>query len=213
MALALVGLVVGCQATDIIGNRSVDSFAAVLAAMPEEVDQVDTYWTLEAPDGQAALKLPIEPSEPIVVVVDAAPFIDAGLQIDELESSYEVVDGRFIQVMAMDMVDSSGGNLSSAADIKDAYRTIVRQTPERIGHHAAMDHFGIDLDNGNAFEFAQDMATNEADMVFALNPEPFRASGVDVEHIDGWKLSMVETMDMSGAMKETEKLLKIFDVQ
>jgi hypothetical protein len=51
-----------------------------------------------------------------------------------------------------------------------------------------MDHYGVNLANGNLFEWAKDMNTNDKDMVFVLNPEPFVSAGVKPDNIEGWVL-------------------------
>lgn len=46
---------------------------------------------------------------------------------------------------------------------------IVEKSRDSIGYHAALDHYGIDLENGNMFEWAKDISTNDKDIVFVLN--------------------------------------------
>ena len=63
------------------------------------------------------------------------------------------------------------------------------------------------------FEWAKDMASNDKDIVFVLNPEPFIAAGVDPSKIDGWIFAKVETKDESGKTVFVDKLLKAFNLK
>lgn len=79
---------------------------------------------------------------------------------------------------------------------------------EKIGYHGEMDHYNIDFGGGNMFEWAKDIAANDKDIVFVLNPGPFIAAGVDVNNIEGWAFAKVKTMD-----GEIDKLLKPFNLE
>lgn len=83
----------------------------------------------------------------------------------------------------------------------------------RIGYHEALDHYGIKLGNGNMFEWAKNMATNDKDIVFVLNPEPFIAAGADPSRIDGWIFAKVETKDDKGKPILADRLLKPFNLR
>jgi F420-0:gamma-glutamyl ligase-like protein len=82
-----------------------------------------------------------------------------------------------------------------------------------------MDHFNIDLGGGNLFEWAKDMekmgdagGSQDKDIVFALNPEPFESAGVDLENVDGWAYAQVP-VHVDGVPAEVWKLLKPFDLR
>jgi hypothetical protein len=76
-----------------------------------------------------------------------------------------------------------------------------------------MDHYGVNLGNGNLFEWAKDMNTNDKDMVFVLNPQPFLDAGVDPARIEGWTFTKVPVDDENGKPVEVDKILKPFDVR
>mgnify|MGYP003614764389 FL=1 len=76
-----------------------------------------------------------------------------------------------------------------------------------------MDHFGIKLGNGNMFEWAQDTASNDKDIVFVLDPEFIGQYGADVANIEGWLYADVEVMDEDGKLVTVKKLLKPFDLE
>ncbi|MCL2072248.1 MAG: hypothetical protein FWH07_08510, partial [Oscillospiraceae bacterium] len=72
----------------------------------------------------------------------------------------------------------------------------------------------IEFGNGDSFEWARDMTTNQTndtpqdkDIVFALNPQPLIDAGVDVENIEGWSYVTLQMMGES-----IPKLVKAFDL-
>jgi hypothetical protein len=75
-----------------------------------------------------------------------------------------------------------------------------------------MDHYGINLGDGNLFEWAKNLNTNDKDIVFVLNPEPFIKAGVDPNRIEGWIFAKVPVEDEKGRMIEVDKILKPFDL-
>ena len=93
-----------------------------------------------------------------------------------------------------------------------AYEQIVKLYRESVGYHAALDHYGVSLGDGNMFEWAKDMSTNDKDIVFVLNPEPFINAGVDPDAIEGWVFAKV-TVDVDGKPTEVDKILKPFDLE
>jgi hypothetical protein len=71
----------------------------------------------------------------------------------------------------------------------------------------------VNLGGGNLFEWAKDMGTNDKDIVFVLNPEPFIAAGVDPGKIRGWDFAKVTVDDANGKPVQVDKILKPFDLQ
>jgi hypothetical protein len=71
---------------------------------------------------------------------------------------------------------------------------------------------GHDLDNGNMFEWAKNLATNDKDIVFVLAPEPFIAAGTDPARIEGWAFTKVTVDDANGKPVQVDKILKPFNL-
>jgi len=66
--------------------------------------------------------------------------------------------------------------------------------------------------DGSLFEWAKNLNTNDKDIVFVLNPEPFIMAGVDPNSIEGWTFTKVPVDDDKGKMIEVDKILKPFDL-
>lgn len=226
-ALAIAALA-GCGATDVVAKVANTSFDAIVSALPSGPTWSDSdyAWTLSSPNGDhlllssdfshnnasgASADLDKPDAE---FVFDAAPFIAAGLDITKLPAAdgikYELEDGKF-------MIHFELGSDTFAPDAKKSidatFAEIVKFQRSRIGYHEKLDHYGIKLGNGNMFEWAKDMATNDKDIVFVLNPEPFIAAGVDPLKIDGWVFAKVETKDDAGKAITVDKLLKPFNLK
>ncbi|MDR0381521.1 MAG: hypothetical protein LBH86_05965 [Oscillospiraceae bacterium] len=207
---AALPLLAACGALDVIGNDSVTAFDEMLNVLPAAADG-DT-WVLTAPDGAAAFVWSGDfgktDAYDVWLELDAAPFTAAGLDPARLPAG--MAQGRRL-VAGVSLGAQTPAPETSASPVL-SYGQIVTRARTRIGYHAAMDHFGVDLDGGFMFEWARDMTANDKDIVFVLDPEVFRRAGVDVGTVEGWTLATVETMDEAGRPVEVEKLLKPFDI-
>lgn len=144
-------------------------------------EEEGTY-LIQSPDGEASFSYQ---NQTVEMRVDLSPFLAAGLDLSLLPAGYV----------------EENGNLQ----FETQYSRSI------LGFHSAMGHFNIVFENKGAFEWAQDILTNDKDIVFSLNPEPFQEAGADVEHIAGWVLGEVE-MHENGKKVNELKLLKAFDL-
>ena len=136
--------------------------------------------------------------------VDAAPFVAAGLDVSKLpEGLY--VDGRLNYVTSIE-------GTTTYTNVTEAFTDILSIQADLVGYHAALDHYGLSLQDGNIFEWAADVDTNDKDIVFILNPQTLLDAGADVESVDGWIFAEVEIMKGDGSMEMVPKLLKPFDL-
>ncbi|MDF2941685.1 MAG: uncharacterized protein K0S01_543 [Herbinix sp.] len=212
--LAIVSLT-ACNKLDVIGDQSIKSFEAVLNSTKEEVTEDTTFggWSLAAPDGEARFVWSKDfsktTSNDAFLEVKAQPFIDAGLDISKLPAGMVVGDKI---VVGTELGNDKPSSNSDATPI-DSYKQIVKNYRDNIKYHTALDHYGVDMTNGNMFEWAKDMATNDKDIVFVLNPQPFIDAGVDASKVDGWVFAKVDTMDENGKKIQVDKFLKPFDLE
>lgn len=203
-----------CSQLDVIGSKSITALEQVLNAIPDKVSPDEVYggWSVTAPDSSVrfiwAKDFSISKDYDILMEIDAKPFIEAGLDMTKLPAGMAVGDSIMVGTDLGDKSPKEGQDDSPVA----AYAGLVALYPGAIQYHAAMDHFGVSLGNGHAFEWAKDMTTNDKDMVFVLDPKVFIDAGVDPERIQGWVFGKVETMDKSGRMITVDKLLKPFNL-
>lgn len=204
-----------CKQFDVIGYTSVKSFDAVLDAIPAGLaeDGANNAWSLTAPDGSARFiwsrDFSRSPVYDVMIEFDAQPFTDAGLDINRLPQGM-VSEGKIIL----------GTKLGTEALIYDgkanplaSFEKIVELKRESLKYHTALDHFGIDLSGGNMFEWAKDMAANDKDIIFVLDPQIFIDAGADPEKVNGWIFTKVQGMDENNRPVEADKLLKPFDLK
>jgi hypothetical protein len=217
LPIALLALS-GCWQLDVVGQTSVAAFNEMLEALPQKPEKRAegsvTTWTITAPDKAAKFHWSddFEKTNTADIELEAAPFIAAGGDWEKLKKVYaHTEDGKLILGGAFHD-DATRGYAQQLTAIA-AYRQIAYTAGNRVGYHAALDHFGIDLDGGNMFEWAKDMSVNDKDIVFVVNPEPFIAAGVDPNKVAGWVFTKVPVMDSAGNKIEADKLLKPFDLK
>ncbi|NLV57317.1 MAG: hypothetical protein GXY67_00955 [Clostridiales bacterium] len=207
---------------DVVADASILSFQKVLEAAGNLVseDQVNAGWSLEAPDGSVRFiwssNFSQSPLYDIMVEFAADPFVSAGLDTTRLpENHYSLTDKLMVGTKLGNDAPGSTGERTPLA----ALQQIVMKYRSLIGYHTAMDHFNVNLGDGNMFEWAKDMGTNtvskenqDKDIVFVLNPEPLIDAGVDPENVQGWVYTTV-SVDIDGKPTDVYKFLKPFNLQ
>lgn len=147
----------------------------------------------------------------VYIKLASKPFIDAGLDVLKLSSDFVVTDDSIITGIKLE-------KSITANSLQEYFEILSRQNRDLMGYHSEMDHFNINLLNGNVFEFAKDLKVNTInnekqgmDLVLALNPEEFEKSGADLNKIEGFELKEVMSGGHNGKMEE--KLIKSFDLK
>lgn len=217
ISLSLTGmlLLAGCSKNDIVGEKSITSFNEVLNALPNNVaaDEMNGGWALISPDGSERFIWSKDFSSgtphDVMLEFDAKPFIDAGLDISKLPADMIIEDKIMVGASLGDEKLTYKGDATPL----ESYKKIVELNRELIKYHADLDHYGITIGDGNLFEWAKDMKTNDKDIVFVLNPEMFIDAGVDPNKVEGWVFGKVKVMDENGKKIEVDKFLKPFDIQ
>jgi hypothetical protein len=213
---ALLSLaVVSCGKLDVVGKESVKSFSAILDKAPREIitDEMTGGWALFSPDGTTKFiwskNYAESPLHDVMIVFEAQPFIDAGLDTNKLPENFTVFDDMIMvgTKLGQEVLEYTGEATPLAS-----YEQIVKLKRSSVGYHGALDHYGVNLGDGNLFEWAKDMSTNDKDIVFVLNPEPFIAAGLDPARIEGWAFAKVTVDDANGKPVEVDKILKPFDL-
>jgi len=213
--IAVILLFASCKQTDVIAKYSVTSFKEVLDTAPQSVSIDNEYggWTISAPDNSTRFIWSRDFSRSfgydVMIEFDAKPFIKAGLDISKLPKEMHKGDKLIVGTKLGNERPSYSGEATPIASLEQ----IVNLKRESISYHAALDHFGIDLMKGNAFEWAKDMSKNDKDIVFVLDPVTFINAGVDPAKTEGWVYAKVKTMDMNGKTIEADKFLKSFNIK
>jgi hypothetical protein len=236
---ALLGLLVlaavscgkggGISSLDVVGKESINSFDKLLNAAPQLVtqDEMNGGWSLAAPDSMARFiwskNYAESPLHDVMLELAAAPFLAAGLVPGKLPENFAFYEGEPVpspegvkvpRYIIMVGIKLGGETLKYSGEVTPlaSYEQIVNLKRSSIGYHGALDHYGVSLGDGNLFEWAKDMTTNDKDMVFVLNPEPFIAAGVDPNVIEGWAFAPVMVDDENGKPVVVDKILKPFNL-
>lgn len=215
LTLVTLFTLAACSGTDVVANVSKTSFEAILNQIPDKIAADDTYnaWALTSPTGERFLwsKDFSSTDKPDgVLEFDAKPFLDAGLDVTKLPE-WLVVSGD--KILYKTELGNEKFNQNSKSKPIEAFKEIVRTHRSVIGYHEKLDHYGVALGNGNAFEWAKDMNTNDKDIVFVLNPQPFIDAGVKADQVEGWAFAKVDTKDESGKPIQVDKFLKPFNLK
>lgn len=202
-----------CVQTDVVGKVAKTSFEKVLEAVPNQVEEGQENWSLIAPDRSArfiwSTKYDNKATQDIEIMFDLEPFIEAGLNVSDLKM--DIVREDKI-VLGTNLGDDSIKYSGEVTPIT-SFNKIVELHRSKIGYHEKLDHYGVDLGNGNKFEWAKDINTNDKDIVFVVDPRPFIEAGLNPDAVKGWTYALVEMKDESGKAIEEYKLLKAFDIQ
>ena len=215
LAVVLIAVLAGCTAkpveeTPVVETpvETLDPSIVSFVALSETID-----WTVDgnnfvtfAPDQSVSLAInqSFASENDVVMSVDAAPFVAAGLDVSKLpEGLY--VDGRLNYVTSIE-------GTTTYTNVTEAFADILSIQADLVGYHAALDHYGLSLQDGNVFEWAADVNTNDKDIVFVLNPQTLIDAGTNVEAVEAWIFAEVEIMQADGTMKMVPKLLKPFDL-
>ncbi len=215
LSLLLVLALAACQKTDVIGQVATTSFDALLKAIPDKVvaDDMNGGWALQAPDNSARFiwskDFSQSPTHDVMIEFASKPFVDAGLDISKLPAGMAYDDMIMLGTKYGDEALTYNGEPTPL----DSFNQIVKLKRERIGYHEDLDHYGIDLGDGNKFEWAKDMSTNDKDIVFVVDPKLFIDAGVDPTKVEGWVFGKVKIKDASGKDVEVDKFLKPFNIQ
>ena len=208
----------GCSATDVIGKISVTSFDSVLRASGNNVstDETNNGWSLQSAGGERFVwskDFSTAEKPDLMMEFDAKPFLDAGLDPTKLPEDTYLFDAASNLLRVQSEQGSDKFTYTGEPKPLDSFKKIVDTHRSIIGYHAALDHYGVDLGNGNMFEWAKDLSTNDKDIVFVLNPQPFIDAGVDASLIQEWIFAEVEVMDANGKKEMVDKFLKPYDLK
>jgi hypothetical protein len=197
LLLSFLVLIAGCASTDVVKREAKSSFDLILDLATIESSVMDGYAHIIISDGYH-LDLSLNPEsngDDVIMAVPAAPFLTAGLDITKLPSTMRVKDDMLL-------ITFEGVKGSSEADASSQMDSLLSNNRSLLGYHAELDHFGIALGN-HKFEWAKDLTTNDKDVVFILSADVLRSAGVNVEAVDGWLFTTMDSMDL---------LLKPFDL-
>ncbi len=215
--LAAAVFFAGCAATDVVAKKAVESFTTVAAASASRISFADGTWTLASPEGDE-FRLSVDYTRlgagDVEFSFDAAPFVAAGLDVAKLPAEGDVAYAEREGRLALRFeLGSQALSMGAVESMEAALAELVKAKRDRIGYHAALDHYGIKVGGGHMFEWANDLEKNEADIVWVLDPVPFVAAGLDPAKVEEWVFASVEMMNDKGKKEKVDRLLKPFDLE
>lgn len=208
-------LISGCTQLDVVGQTAVTSFTGLINAMPGKVTSTEDnlYWKVQSPAANAfVLSKSSDATETdAAMIIDVKPFINAGLNVSQLPKEY-AFDASSETLTIGANLGKESYKLKIDAPITDVFGKLVKTYRDSIGYHEILDHYGIALGGGNMIEWAKDLSSNDKDLVFVLNPEPFIQEGTDPSKITEWIFTKVDIIE-DGKTKSVDKFLMPFQIQ
>lgn len=215
IAVLLAFSFTACQQTDVIGKTAKTTFGTLVDKLGSNVasDNENNIWTLTSPGGERFIwGKDLGDMPDVAIEFDAAPFINAGLDVSMLPTDIYLYDQAKNKIIITRDLGKPQNAPKANATPAEGFAQIVDTNREAIGYHAKLDHYNIALGNGNMFEWAKDMSKNDKDMVFVLNPKPFIDAGVDPAKVTGWVFAKVEVLDQNNKPIQVDKFLKPYDI-
>jgi len=207
----------GCSVFDVVGKTAITTFQTLTERMGADImlDAAADRWVLTSPGGQTfEWSLDFSGQGPdFRLSFDAGPYLEAGLDPAKLPPERYAFDPASGRLSLVFQAGSDSFAYSARPTPLDTFRKIVQTHRPIIGYQSALDHSGIALGDGNMFEWAKDMARNDKDIVFVLNPQPLIAAGVAPAKIRDWVFAKVPVKDASGRTVDVDKFLKPYDLQ
>ena len=180
---------------------AVKAFGDVLTRLPAE--EKDGWFQLTSPDGGAKFVFRNDNSE---LVVDALPFIVAGLDSMALDNVYKSIfykSGLSFRLPSWDMLNR---NVKDTA--LEQFEADMRYF--KTNYNDDHGHYGINFSDA-MFEWAKDITGNKHGIIFALNPEPLIAAGVDPERVEGWSYVQI-SVELDGQTEQVWRFRKTVDL-
>jgi hypothetical protein len=215
IAMVLVFALTACQSTDVIGKVSKTSFEALTNKVGDNVttDEQSKSWAIKSPGGERFLLTKDMAGTPDAAIeFDATPFINAGLDTTKLSTEIYSYDQASNKLKIAAELGSPKNAAKADAKVTDSFNQLVETNRKSIGYHAKLDHYGVALGNGNMFEWAKDLSTNDKDMVFVLNPQPLIDAGVDPAKVTDWVFTKVPVVDENNKEIQVDKFLKPYSL-
>lgn len=213
--IAILALAAGCQQADLVGQYAGSTYATLLekGSLTVSNDADFKAWALSSPTGERFLWAQDSSASKLDLIqeFDANPFLDAGLKPEMLPENY-LYDANTGLIRVTANLGETAYQYAGEKTPLSSFEQIVANYRDSIGYHEVLDHYGVAFGDGNMFEWAKDMTTNDKDMVFVLNPAPFIEAGVDPASVAGWAFAKVQVKDKSGKTEEVDKFLKPFDL-
>lgn len=182
--LVYVLILAGCSRSMSATERdAIRSFNDVLAVIPAEGKDGD--YQLAAPDRGAVFSFT---NSSLGLIVDVAPFVDAGLDADALDCA-DIVDENNIRLnFSLPAGDMLNGNIKDTAQAQ--FQADINYFREYLDYNNVTERYIISIEDAK-IEWNKDIENGEAGIVFVLKAEPLVAAGVEPQKVTGWEYVQV----------------------
>jgi hypothetical protein len=187
--------------TDVIRTHSEKSLEQIVTNFKDLVDEKSDKYILTIDNKNSLIiKKDYSSKEDFILELDATPFIEAGINNNNIPEGYKLEDNKLIS--STDFGKGKGKNFLNS------FFMSVDNKRDKLSYHEDLDHYGITLSDNNKFEFAKDYKTNDLDIVFVLSATSFKDL-IDVKNINGWTLKTLKQKDET----KIDVLLKPYNIK
>ena len=213
--LSMMLILVSCQQLNNEDKAIISSFKDLLNTIPENVNTDDNYggWALTVPDGDERFiwikDFSKSPFHDVLIEFDSKPFVDAGLDISKLPTNI-VLNNK---IMVGVKLGNESLTYNGEATPLDSFIKAIEINPNQVVYHSELDHYGVNLENGNIFSWAKDMLNNDSDIQFLLNPNMLIDAGVNPTKVTGWEYKKTSVKVSNSNETEIYKFIKSFNLK
>lgn len=193
---------------DVVKNAASNSFNDLLINKEISKERKDSSWIMTMPDKKTKLLFETSnDSTKVSIQLDAKPFMDNNL--DPLKLPDYMSYNKDENTITISSIYGNKQLNNKNNTINFIYYDIISSYRDKLKYHHVFDHFGIELIDGNAFEYAMDITSNDKDIVIVLNPSIFINASVDIENLEDYKY--IDVLMDNG--EKVKKLVKVFDLK
>lgn len=217
--LMVLSLMLTACSVDVVEKYSRTSFKEVIGNRASEIsDGAIKGFQINSKDGDLFGITYIKSNEEdmgtagleIFEIIDATPFLNAGLNVDGLDSkivSYDSLANTLVIKKTLKNIKKKAFSDEKASTMSGLYDMLIEENRDLLGYHESLGHFGINFGDGFMFEWAKDKAGNDKDVVWVLGPDSLISAGVNPDSVSDWLYGKITEMDRNGKKIEVKKFI------
>lgn len=224
---AIVVAVTGCS-RPVTGDKEADNalfaFNKIVKAYPDKkgFHEALKHWGFELPTGEKfewSKDMSANKAD-FAMVMLADPLVEAGLDIKKLDGNEWLYEPAATDDKGNDLPNrlikpyNVSDKKQASNGSEDSLRRLLKADTDNVKYHKDVQHFGLNLGEGNQVQWTEKLGTNDADMIFVLKAEPLVEAGLDVNKLEGsgWVFKEATDDDM-GMGASPDQIVKIYDIK
>lgn len=189
-------------------SNAVTAFDNLLKAYPKNIGfhkELD-HWFIKATNDDRLewAKNMKNNDKDLVMVLNADPFVKAGLDVKKLENSWTYRPADTAMGTPADLllpVNISDGDSNAGDDSGKAFKAIITNPKIKLADHVQMGTYAAPLTDGYLAEWAKKLGQGDGDLYFVFLADPLVKAGLDVNKLPkGYTYQAAKTDPMMGPL-------------